>query len=590
MQIEVANRWYRLYNWILLSISAVLLVSAVIVHADHSLLKYSVLFGLTPFTGVLALAYLINGSLVYFWVAKKQSHFHAALLSGLVFLVNELNLLSTTSSRPLLIYILIFFFMTAFSGIFGLEVILEWNFLATFFVLFAIRFNVSLITAELGMLLAGSYVLSFVFYFLIWKTIYNKSKSHELQRFSRLSSMFKDNKSQSEILVESIADGVIVFDNERNISLMNQSAARMTGNAVKDSMGTDINQVVKLASDKGIGLGPEQSPFKIAIDNRAASDQTLTLISKQQKKLTVSLVISPVILPNEQEKVLVGGVAILRDISVQKQAEQQRADFISTASHEMRTPVAAIEGYLSLAMNDRVSNIDSKARGYLEKAHESTRQLGKLFQDLLTSSKAEDGRLVNHPVVVEMGEFTAKMNENLQLAAQKKSLFVELINNTEVNPAQAAPAGKPTIPKPLYYVFIDPDRMREVITNLFDNAMKYTESGKITLGIGGTKDTVEFFIKDTGFGIPPEDLPHLFQKFYRVDSSAVRTIGGTGLGLYICRKIVELYKGKIWAASEIGTGSVFHISLPRLSNAQAQELKNRQSTGNKVEMPATNST
>jgi len=127
--------------------------------------------------------------------------------------------------------------------------------------------------------------------------------------------------------------------------------------------------------------------------------------------------------------------------------------------------------------------------------------------------------------------------------------------------------------KPLYYVTVDADRLREVITNLFDNAVKYTEAGKISIGITGDDKVVQFRIHDTGPGIPNEDQPHLFQKFYRVDNSATRTIGGTGLGLFICKKIVELYNGRIWVESTVGMGSTFLINLPRISSEKAVQMQ-----------------
>jgi len=108
----------------------------------------------------------------------------------------------------------------------------------------------------------------------------------------------------------------------------------------------------------------------------------------------------------------------------------------------------------------------------------------------------------------------------------------------------------------------DPDRIREVITNLFDNAVKYTDSGKITLGLTGDDHVVQLRISDTGHGIRPEDTKHLFEKFYRVDNSNTRTVGGTGLGLFICRKIIELYNGRIWVDSVVDKGSTFYINLP----------------------------
>ena len=115
--------------------------------------------------------------------------------------------------------------------------------------------------------------------------------------------------------------------------------------------------------------------------------------------------------------------------------------------------------------------------------------------------------------------------------------------------------------------------MCEAVTNLYDNAVKYTEAGTIALGITGDSNSVQISVTDTGQGIPPEDIPHLFQKFYRVDNSATRTIGGTGLGLFLCSKIAELYEGRIWVESTLGKGSTFFMKFPRLSNEKVESLK-----------------
>lgn len=369
----------------------------------------------------------------------------------------------------------------------------------------------------------------------------------------------------SQTIIESIADGVVVINTERKITLINPAACTLTGWPIDEAMGIDVSLVFKFANENGQPVTEDQDPFNVVLKSKDKLQKDVELTDRQGAKKVVSLVISAML----DKTNVTGVVCVIRDVSVQKAAEKQRADFISTASHEMRTPVAAIEGYLSLAMNDKVSNIDAKAREFLEKAHTSTQQLGKLFQDLLTSSRAEDGRLVNHPEVIDMGVFVADLAESFSLAAEKKHLVVEFSVASSDDPTSTT--GK--LIKPLYFVHVDPERIREVVTNIFDNAVKYTPAGKITIGINGDKDFVHVFVKDTGAGIPSDDIPHLFQKFYRVDNSAVRTIGGTGLGLYICKKIVELYNGNIWVESELGKGSTFHIDLPRLSSQQAEQLK-----------------
>jgi two-component system, OmpR family, sensor histidine kinase VicK len=244
----------------------------------------------------------------------------------------------------------------------------------------------------------------------------------------------------------------------------------------------------------------------------------------------------------------------------------------------MRTPVAAIEGYLALALNDKVSKIDDKAREYLNKAHSSTQHLGQLFQDLLTSAKAEDGRLTSHPKVIEMSEFTTQLAEDLKFVAEKKGLGMELVINAKGGGEIIDTSSSLKTIQPLYFCLIDPERVREVITNVFDNAVKYTPEGRVTIGLTGNDQVVQIKISDTGPGIPEEDVPHLFQKFYRVDNSATRAIGGTGLGLFICKKIIELYNGNIWAESKLGEGSTFYINLPRLSTSRAEQLKNQADT------------
>ncbi|MDQ5886177.1 MAG: two-component system, OmpR family, sensor histidine kinase VicK [Patescibacteria group bacterium] len=179
-----------------------------------------------------------------------------------------------------------------------------------------------------------------------------------------------------------------------------------------------------------------------------------------------------------------------------------------------------------------------------------------------------------------MGTFLSHLSEDLRFSAQKKNLVIEFvvgISGANMN-ASSELGGSTRVVQPLYNVYADPERLREVIANLFDNAVKYTDTGKISIGLTGDDDVVQIYVKDSGKGIPTEDVPHLFQKFYRVDSSATRTIGGTGLGLFICRKIVEMYNGRIWAESEQGKGSTFFINLPRLSNQRFAELSGKSST------------
>lgn len=383
-----------------------------------------------------------------------------------------------------------------------------------------------------------------------------------------LASSLQTEKIKSDVILSSIDDGVIYLDAVGTIQLFNPAAGKITGWLAGEAVGIDYRSVVSVVDDKGVAYLETDHPFaQVLKTHQAYRDANASLKSKNSAIIAIDMSVTPIV---DADGELQGVVGVVRDVTEQRKAEKQRADFISTASHEMRTPVAAIEGYLALALNDKVSKIDVKARSFLEKAHESTQHLGKLFQDLLTSAKAEDGRLSSHPIAVEMGDYLEKITNDLRFVAEKKGLAMEfLVGSSGSN--GFSDASK--MIKPLYYVHADADRMREVITNLFDNAVKYTETGKITIGLTGDDKVVQFRIHDTGPGIPADDLPHLFQKFYRVDNSATRTIGGTGLGLFICKKIVELYGGRIWVESTVGMGSTFLINLPRLTSEKAAQLQ-----------------
>jgi PAS domain S-box-containing protein len=389
--------------------------------------------------------------------------------------------------------------------------------------------------------------------------LFSKNKTNQ-QGGGKLSASLRDEKMKSSILLNSIDDAIILIDSGNQIQSFNPAAESLTGWRGDEASGIDYRSVIKLLDDKGQTYPEMQHPFfRVFQEKKTVRDNTATLTRKDNQNISVDISISPLI---DSEGYVNGAVGVIRNVDEQRKQEKQRADFISTASHEMRTPVAAIEGYLALALNEKVSKIDDKARSYLEKAHASTNHLGKLFQDLLTSAKAEDGRLTSHPVPVNINEFITQLVEDLKFSAEKKGLALEMQSNSGSKEAQKNIA-------PVYFAKVDPDRLQEVITNLFDNAVKYTEQGKITIGITGNTEVVQFSIKDTGNGIPKADIPHMFQKFYRVDNSSTRTIGGTGLGLFICRKIVELYGGKIWVESEEKVGSTFYINLPRLDTKTA---------------------
>jgi PAS domain S-box-containing protein len=381
----------------------------------------------------------------------------------------------------------------------------------------------------------------------------------------------KDSSVSSDFILGAIEDGVVMVNSDNIIHLFNPAASTITGWPAAEAIGLDYHSVLPLLDEKGQPMAPANHPFaRVLATGKAVRDSNAVLATRTSKQVPISLIASPVLGEDGQNTQSVIGV--FRDIAKEKEEEARRSEFISTASHEMRTPLAAIEGYLSLALNERISKVDPNAKKYLEKASTAVKHLGVLFADLLTSSRAEDGRLVSYPIVVEIGEVVQQIAEAERFHAKEKNLDLRFVLSSDKD----ITGGR--VVRPAYYVYADPHRIAEVLQNLIDNAIKYTMSGTVTVRLTGDSSIVQIQVQDTGMGIPAEDIPHLFQKFYRVDNSSTRIIGGTGLGLFICRKIVELYQGRIWVESQQGKGSTFFINLPRLSTEQALEMQKKQAS------------
>lgn len=391
---------------------------------------------------------------------------------------------------------------------------------------------------------------------LVWSS--HHSKHSEKENLTVVSQQLSQEQLKSEILIHNIGDGVVVVDSSARIQLFNPAAEKLTGWNEAEAKGLDYHVVMPLGDDKDQPLTGDNDPFEVAARRQDAQlRDDVTLTTRSGKKLSLSFMASTIIGEDQKPQ---GGIAVFRDISQAREADRQRDEFISTASHEMRTPVAAIEGYVALALNPKVTTIDAKAKDYLTKAQEASAHLGKLFQDLLSTTKLEEGKLPSHPEVFEITNMVNAVVDELHFKAQKKNLNLQL--------QSVATHGGTTV-QPLYYTSADPERIREVLTNLVDNALKFTQQGEVSISIEADAKLVTVGVHDTGMGISPEDLPHIFQKFYRIDNTKTRTIGGTGLGLYICRQIVELYSGRMWVESALDRGSHFYFSLPRVDSAKA---------------------
>jgi PAS domain S-box-containing protein len=502
---------------------------------------------------------LIAGFVSYLWAPKKYIFWGSFGAFGLLSATVAVLILNTGGvTSP---FIALWMLASVFAGVFGLYGLLP--LLATTLIYMIFQYTGGTLSREVivTVVLAGELPLAVSY--LIWHTKGAASeRSGDSSAYHALASELSQVSGKSEVVINAIADGVIALNGQGIIQLINPAAQQIIGWGKQDALSLDYKSVLKLVDKNDHEVTPANDPVtKVLADNKEVNTHDLSLITNSGKKILVSVIVSPVGQPGE------GVIIVFRDITLERREERQQAEFISTAAHEMRTPVASIEGYLGLALNPATAQVDEKARDFINKAHESAQHLGNLFQDLLDVSKADDGRLSNNPKVVDVVEFTHDVVEGLRPKAEQKGLHVLF----KPQPDDDEKAGERRL-NPVYYSNVDNDHLREVIANLTENAIKYTPAGEVVIDVGGDNDHVTISVADSGIGIPKEDQGHLFQKFYRVDNSDTREIGGTGLGLYLCRRLVETMNGRIYVDSEYKKGSTFYVEIPRIDHEEATRL------------------
>lgn len=557
---HVARKWISLSVVVLAGLDILVILIFSIRYIFEIPKSFQQHWGISMLVAILAGVHLTYAVLIYPFLVRRLTWLSGVISFALAAMT--LSVLIDASGNTNLVYRLSYAGLVFFMGITGIyaplaAIILTWIVLGLTLTGTAggtsatLSFN---LVINLCVTIAG------VMGWLIFRRFYIKIKTEtEIQ----LTNLLQEEQFKSNIIIESITDGVVIVNEKGTIQLINKAAANLVGWKQEEAAHLDYRSIINIHAESD-----EKDAITSCLSSKQAIQKTQLFITQNGKERYIDTVASPVTQITNSEtgdSQMVGVVAVLRDVDEQKRQGQQRNDFISTASHEMRTPIASIQGFLELAMNPKVVAIDEKARTYLTKAHQATLHLGKLFKDLLTISQNDDGRLQYYPKVIDLQQLVERLFTEAKMAAEKSGLTAVL------------DTGQGAI-SPLIYANIDPDRFQEVFMNLFENAIKYTKVGTITVGLTTKDNFVTLRISDTGMGIAQEDIPHIFQKFYRTDNSETRAIGGTGLGLYIVQQLVTAMKGRITVESTVGAGSSFYITIPRVMPEQLPKSVQKQDT------------
>jgi len=343
-------------------------------------------------------------------------------------------------------------------------------------------------------------------------------------------------KSRLRTIIGCMADGVLVTNLERQLVLWNASAAKKLRLSGTDEPGKPLSHYMKNAS------------LIESLENILASkDDNVSMISREIPADDAKSVLMAQMAPVRDEKgTILGAVTVMRDITKLKEIEKIKSQFVSMVAHELRSPLAAIEGWLGVVISGEGGGDEEQNRKWLIRAKERAKSLLALVQDLLEINKIEAGKVAQKMEPVSLNDIITKIVDFFRPEAERRDIAFRLNTSPQL----------PTIRA-------DVQDMEKLFTNLISNAIKYNvDHGSITIETTADKNYVGIHVQDTGIGIAAADLPRIFDDFFRIENKKTSKISGTGLGLTIAKKIVDSHLGHIDVTSRPDQGSTFSVYLP----------------------------
>ena len=371
--------------------------------------------------------------------------------------------------------------------------------------------------------------------------------TNNLNDLSEVIRLTQENLEQESKRLHSIlsymTDGVLATNRRGQITMINDMAKRQLGVESDDALNQNILELLKIEDEYELRDLITQSP-EMMIYSQNVNGEYISL------RVRFALI-------RRESGFISGLVAVLHDTTEQEKEERERRLFVSNVSHELRTPLTSVKSYLEAL--DEGALYEPVAPDFIKVSLDETNRMMRMVTDLLHLSRIDNA--TSH-LDVELINFTAFitfiLNRFDKMRSQDEDKKYELVRDYPINSV---------------WIEIDTDKMTQVIDNILNNAIKYSpDGGKITVSMKTTDDQMILSISDQGLGIPKEDLPKIFDRFYRVDKARSRAQGGTGLGLAIAKEIIKQHNGFIWAKSEYGKGSTFTIVLPYDKDAVKDEI------------------
>ncbi len=364
----------------------------------------------------------------------------------------------------------------------------------------------------------------------------------ERRRTQRLAEEVFAEKNKAEAIVHSITDGIIVFNGEDKISLVNEACTNILGRSENELIGKRILEVIELKELILLLMEASQRSGEVVSNEM--------IIQKTDEPHEIHIIAIAKTLRDKRAKPL-GVVTVLRDVTQEKEVSRMKANFLSAVSHELRTPLTSILMTYELLLQNSFGELNADQREYVSLSRVQGELLSVMIDNLIVLTSLESNQMELSKTAIMLKELALEASASV---AKESALAKGLQFTHEIEENLPPIVG-------------DDRKIVLVLKNLFLNAVKFTEQGEIRLCIHPVEEGIHISVADTGIGISKEYFEQIFEKFFQVDASVTREYGGSGIGLAICLAIVQAHQGKIWLESELHKGSTFHVILPLTPDA-----------------------
>lgn len=353
-----------------------------------------------------------------------------------------------------------------------------------------------------------------------------------------------EQQAEAEALFTSIGDGAISTDEFGKITRVNPAAQYLLGYSEAELIGTWFPKKIIAVTFDDAPINLIDRPITKAFLTGKPISEKMYYRRKNGQKLPVSVNISPILLDGKP----LGAIEVFRDITLEQEVDRMKSEFISLASHQLRTPLSAIKTYTHMLFDGYMGELNAAQKNSLNTIIGASNRMNELISTLLNITRMESGTIAVTPKSVQLDAMAEEVIKELSLMASSKSI--------KLTSSKSPKAG--------IIIITDALILKEVLTNLVSNAIKYTpDAGKVSIKLRARREDVLVEVKDSGWGIPKFSQDQIFSKFFRAQNIVKRETTGTGLGLYLVKGLIDALGGSIWFTSEEGKGTSFFFSLPQ---------------------------